>query len=865
MIHCTIAIATRALVLLAILVTNTAFVGDRAPRVVNGPPARGERTLIPVAIGNWHGLRDRDTGTIVWMWGAPIATPGAVADPVIAERAARSFVAAHLGELAPGTRMADLILETDRLDGAIRTIAFRQTWRGMRVVGGTVAVMFSHGRLFAAASEALPSVRTVMPARSRRGPLARTRAWLPQAATLHATGERVIMPIVRGPGAIAYHVADVIEATAPGERWTVYVAPDGEPILRDSRIAHATGTLRFDVGERRPTGPRVLVPAPRVDTVVDGIATTTDDAGVFAWTGGQPASISPTASGPLVTIVDAAGSPVGGTLTAQPGQPVDWSFATDEGGDAQLTAFTYGMIAKARARQIAPALAWLDQQLTITVNEAGSCNAFSTGDDLHFFRAGGECENTGRLADVVLHEFGHSLHAQSIIPGVGSLDLAMSEGLADFFAANLTGDPGVGRGLHFDDTPTRDLDPPGIECTFPEDVVSDTHLTGLILAGALWDLRTALIAELGEPAGIAAVEAIYLGILQRATGLATSYAAALVADDDDGDLDNGTPHLCAIETAFARHGLATGVALTSVGLPEVDGRAVSVTVTPTSGASCPQPTVARIDLEWQVGDGTVDTLPMIASGDRWSATLPPQPAGTVVSYRVVAHLDSNDEIALPDNPADPRYQLFVGPATPIWCDRLDADPQWAQIGTPSWEWSVPLGHADDAPVTFTGDHILGTAIRDSGRYPAEATTGIVTPTIDASAFGRVHLQFRRWLTVDDATHDLATVDVDGAPVWSNVDGVAHVDREWRFVDLELTPGEHAIGWTIASDDDGFERGGWNLDDICVVGLDGPDDCPDCDPPPEAGCCSTSTPGDPRAAMLLGLGALVVVRRRRRRR
>ena len=33
------------------------------------------------------------------------------------------------------------------------------------------------------------------------------------------------------------------------------------------------------------------------------------------------------------------------------------------------------------------------------------------------------------------------------------------------------------------------------------------------------------------------------------------YAELLFADDDDGDLSNGTPHGCAINQAMGRHGL----------------------------------------------------------------------------------------------------------------------------------------------------------------------------------------------------------------------------------------------------------------------------------------------------------------------
>src|SRR6185503_13698823 len=122
----------------------------------------------------------------------------------------------------------------------------------------------------------------------------------------------------------------------------------------------------------------------------------------------------------------------------------------------------------------------------------------------------------------------------------------------------------------------RELDPAGAEARFPEDVSTDEHITGLILAGALWDLRTQLIAELGQSAGTTLTEKLYLGILQRASSITTAYQAALIADENDGDPTNGTPHLCTIESTFLRHGIVPGFSPARLEVPTVDGREVRV-------------------------------------------------------------------------------------------------------------------------------------------------------------------------------------------------------------------------------------------------------------------------------------------------
>jgi len=865
--------------------------------VAAGRQPRPTRVLDPVldAPAGWRATRDRDTGVIAQLWGGFVDAPGAMRDPAIAERAARDFLATHLNLLAPGARLTDFVLVANRLDGALRTVAFGQRWNGLRVVGGQLHVVFARDRLFVASSDALPQPPADLPdlRRSPKPATGRAQAWLraatQTAVTTRATGERVLLPLVHGPGDLEYHVADVLDARTRDGHWDVYVAPDGAPLLRVNRLSFAAGTLRFDVPERRPTGARKLAPAARTNITVDAIAATTADDGAFSWAGNAPSTVDTSVIGTIVQLVNVAGALATAQLVAPPDLPVDWSLAADEFGDAQLTAYVYGMIAKARARTMHPALAWLDQPLQIHVNEDDSCNAFSTGDDLHFFRKNATCENTGRLADVVLHEFAHSFHRQTIIPGVGQFNSGMSEGIADFYAANIVEDPGVGRGFHFDDQAVRDLDPPGAERVFPADVNGIPHLTGLIIGGALWDLRKALVAELGMAEGRAVTEQIFVGVLQRASDLPTTYLAALTTDDDDGNLGNGTPHGCAIEAAFGRHGLAgPAFATTKLEPPVVSGRDVSVTVT-TPNTPCPRPQVTTMTLEWQHAGGAPAMIAMTPRGASWTATLPPQPDGTVVRYQVTAALDDGSTVRFPDNPADPLYELFVGEATPIWCERLDRDPVWTQTGTLEWEWTTPFGRSGDPPAPFTGVAILGTDVRGDGRYLPDDRTSIETPAIDVSGYERVHLQFRRWLTVEDSTRDHATIAIDGVTIWENTPtpSLDHVDKEWRFVDFEITPSTGVkIVWALTSDGSG-ELGGWNLDDICLVGLgklarcgdavvDVDEACDDGNDVPgdgctpecvdeladDGGCCSSGS--NPAGGIALGFAAFALLRRRDRR-
>ena len=133
-----------------------------------------------------------------------------------------------------------------------------------------------------------------------------------------------------------------------------------------------------------------------------------------------------------------------------------------------------------------------------------------------------------------------------------------NERARDFLATTITGDAAMGRGFFLTDAPLRDLDPVGSEAVYPDDLTGVPHDDGLIFGGTFWDLREALIEDLGPQAGIARTEELFHATLQRASGMTTAYVEVLVEDDDDGDLSNGTPNFCAIDDIFRLHGLAPG-------------------------------------------------------------------------------------------------------------------------------------------------------------------------------------------------------------------------------------------------------------------------------------------------------------------
>ncbi|HVV81603.1 MAG TPA: myxococcus cysteine-rich repeat containing protein [Kofleriaceae bacterium] len=888
------------------------------------------------AHGSWRALWDVDSGVPLRIWGEGIPAPGANADAARAEAAARAMLAEQLPLLAPGASVDDFRLVSNVVHGDgghLRTVGFVQTYRGLRVLGGQVSFLFERDRLIILGSEAAPRVDAAIPSVpvTAADALGRAQAWIASAygaqPTFLADGGVAVLPLYRASGdtsRLEFHAVRILtlDLADPRARWDVYVdAATGAPIARHQTLMFGAGTVRFNTPLRYPRAMREDDPAPLLSLMVNGGAATTGEDGSITWSGSAPATLQNNVTGTRVKVTNGnngGGAAASNTMQLADGGSAVWNASDQPTIDSQVVAFVHANRIKAISKaDLAPELRWLDDQLQVNVNENGSCNAYSTGDDIHFFSGSGQCENTGRIPDVIYHEFGHSLHAHSIIDGAGAFDTSMSEGVSDYLAATTVNDSGMGRGFFLANAePLRDLDPVGSEARWPEDIDDqDPHMTGLIIGGALWDLRKEMIAAYGPVDGKHKADLAYYATLQRAADIPSTYPEVLAEDDDNGNLADGTPNKCAIDRAFGPHGLVDPTLGLGLAPPVRTGNDVTVTVAAPAGG-CPPPQISGIVLQWRLrGDGALQSLPLTRTGNDYRASIPTQPDGSIVQYKVTVTIANGTNIDYPANVADPLYEYYVGPLVPVYCTDFESDPfanGWTHgrtSGNDDWEWGVPNGSsANGDPDTATsGTHVigndLGTGTRD-GLYSPDGSDWAMSPVIDVSHATGVRLQYRRWLGVEDGFYDDAEIYADGDKVWANLDSGdqngpdPHRDREWRFQDLDLSAqaadGSVQIKFALTSDQ-GLEYGGWNIDDFCIMArtnilpgcgngtLDPGEQCDDgnnvagdgctesCTTEPGAtpsgdddgGCCSTGN--SPAGPIGLGLASAALLVRRRRRR
>lgn len=856
--------------------------------------------------GEWQALWDEATGTPTRFWGTGWdVDPAALASDEAVFRLGTSILAQEAD--LHGVPLADLTpLVVDRRQG-ITTVSYARTWRGLPVVNSRVSLRFKHGRFVMGQFESMPSIddtlRVHEPALDSKDATDRALAEMgwSQATTEHRGAELVVLPIATA-SSVQYRLAWQLELAAttfPSRRFTYVDARSGEVLSWREQIKFLDATVEVEHDNRWPENGLTQSALQFAEVDVNGQTVSADLWGGITVDG--PGTATWTAGSRYFDVITADGEPLA-TFTAEiaaDGDVLLGQLDADELGDvkyrrelAQLGTHVAAHNARQRALRINPNFGWASVEVLATVNSnETTCNAWFDG-DISFVRQGDGCNNTGRVLDVVAHEYGHGFHGYSIIQGVGAFDGALSEGLSDYLAATLSGDPATARGFFLgSDQPLRDIE---LNRVWPEDV-SEIHQTGRIIAGALWDVRKELVTLMGETDGVDHTDQLMWAAASRATDIPTSYAEVILADDDNGNLADGTPNGCIIDDQFGIHGL--GPAAGELGLFTIDHDpallaepGVDIAVSARVELARPQCTtgdVGEVRLSWSVDGGDVQTVAMDGDLD-YSVNLPAAEAGSEIRYWIEVFEAGGGLVGLMPQGSitDPYYAVFVGGGEVVFdADFEDDDGGFRSellegdqdsLGANDWQWGRPGGNSGDPSEAFSGDNVWGNDISPeenwNGAYQRNVHNALRSPSIAVGDDNRaVYLQFRRWLTVEDGFWDQAFVTVNGTTIWSQYEGPSendssnhHEDLHWALRTYDVTDlvedGQIEVSWELIADA-GLQLGGWNIDDVRVITFAADDGLVDGDLEGE-GCGCSATGDDGGWAGLLLLPLLGLVRRRR---
>jgi serine protease AprX len=154
---------------------------------------------------------------------------------------------------------------------------------------------------------------------------------------------------------------------------------------------------------------------------------------------------------------------------------------------------------------------------------------------------------------------------------------------------------------------------------------------------------------------------------------------------------------------------------------------------------------------------------------------------------------------------------------------MDTNPGWTVEG--AWAFGHPTGggsHNGDPNNGYTGTNVYGYSL--TGDYPDYLTPTRYLTTTALSCTGRfgIELRFRRWLGVEHAPFDVASIDVsnDGTTwtsVWANGSETIS-DAAWSLQSYDLSAvadGQATVyvRWGMGPTDSGVHYPGWNIDDV----------------------------------------------------
>ena len=546
-----------------------------------------------------------------------------------------------------------------------------------------------------------------------------------------------------------------------------------------------------------PSNPPALLPINDIRVAVAGGNTAyTDTSGFFnvVHGGGSNVNISATFdTGHWCDVNDQSGTPVQSVSgTATPGQEAYLEFNPNP--SQYLTAQVNGFIHTGLIHNFfRDRSSWsgMDLVCTTNVNIASTCNAYYSGSTINFYRAGGGCNNTA-YSSVIAHEYGHYVVAR-----LGLAQGAFGEGYGDCCGEMLYDSGVVGEHWTTNGNPLRDNDTTirMYPCS------GEVHYCGQLLAGVWWHMRENFGATYGSAPGLEQIQQLFVDWSLITTGGQGGNSAhpgtaieVLTLDDDDGNLDNGTPNFEDICTAFELHGVdcprPDPLAFDYPdGLPTLvtpsGGTTVTVVVTSVDPYSIPAPGTGV----FYVDDGSgFRSIPMTELHENvYEATFPAIDCGSKVRYYFSADRISGETDLDPIDAPENWYEAFAAADVTILANHdFESDSNWTvssqNLISGAWLRGTPAGDGSRAPAAdfdgsgqcwLTGD-LFGNFDVDGG------PTRLTSQNFNIAGLANPSVSFAWWFYNDPQDEDRLQVLLSGdSGPYVLVEEYAHGGTAWH--------------------------------------------------------------------------------------
>ncbi|MCC6406483.1 MAG: hypothetical protein IT453_04920 [Planctomycetes bacterium] len=546
-------------------------------------------------------------------------------------------------------------------------------------------------------------------------------------------------------------------------------------------------------------------------------------------------------------------------LTAASGNNVTMNSPVNDLVTAQANCLLW--IGKMRdwTRSVNPADATSDFLATANANIASTCNAYYNGSSVNFYQAGGGCTNTAN-SSVVIHEMGHWMNDRY---SSGNGSDGFGEGNADNFSTYILEDPIVGHDFCGTGCNVRDANNTRQFCGDSNPgCYGEVHADGEVIMGAMWKARTRLKAALGASIGAQTANVLFNSWMnayndtQIKSIIETHW---LTLDDDDANINNGTPNYAHIDGGFTDQGFP-GFQIQFVTITNVTQIPSSTNPGPfivnADATALINPPVGTVELHYRVNGGAFSSMQMShVIGNTYQGQIPAQACPSSVEYYVKGFDANLQSGTYPAGAPNSVLKFFVGQEVGVVSYDFEANNgSWtsgATAGTNDFQYSGTVGvnitngeSGDPTTPAVSGTKVWGNDLgvgNWNGAYSDNLADWLRSPTFNCSGKTGVHLRFNRWLGVESGQYDQARVKVNGTTVWTNPQLSDLIDSSWVPVDLDISAiadnnASVQIEFSMTSDV-GVTFGGWTIDDVQVVSLS----CPSC-PTPSNYCVSKLTSG-----------------------
>ena len=808
---------------------------------------------------NWRFRTDFETGYVRFVHGGSTAPFAADLSDAQAADLARVYVGEAYGLLGmdPAHLQVDEVVflplgmfgSSDKL-----TVRFRQVVGGVPVEGGAVNVLLDlEGRLLSLDTVGLPDVHLPQLLTPTRDAGAAAKLAIEtfqndtrmEALDVEVLGLEIVQEEVgkARKGTLAWNVR--VGNQTPGMTPEAFVygisATGGLRVVSERTAIHffdVSGTVSVNatpgIAADTPSNPAVPFPGAymRVTSPQAGV-TFTDQNGSYNFPGVTgPIDATFSFVGTYNDVNNVAGGDYSLTTTLADGAGNDVLLNPNQGQltTAQANIFTYINSMRDWTRSVNPADSTSDFTAFSNANIGDACNAFYDGFSTNYFNAQGGCANTA-FSSVIHHEMGHWMNDR-----YGSFNGSdgFGEGNADVFAMYQADSPIVGDGFSGPGTIVRNGENTRQFCGDANNgCYGQVHTDGEVLMGALWKVRKQLNTKYGDVPGDLYSNLLFNSWMNAYDDREIKTIIRdhwLTLDDDDGNIDNGTPNLDVIDGGFQEQGFPA-FELAFVLVDQVSGPAATLDEIGPYGVEARLqanvgPAVTTAELKFTVDGGAPQTVAMTpASGDRYFAVIPGQPSPSKVEWWIeTATVDGANRFPKNGNEGFP-----VGVVAQFFFDGFETggDNGWTHqeiVKQDDWQRGVPQGQSGDPSAAFNGNNVWANDLGGegfNGEYQSDVINRLQSPTINLNGSSGATLIYERWLTVEEGIFDQATIRVNDSEVWANPLNGNLLDTEWvtHEVDISSFDGQNVtLEWRLETDG-GLEFGGWNLDDVRIETLE----------------------------------------------